>query len=112
VKDPGKRLKAAAGKALEAAIYEVFGRLGGGKNAFLRIRFRDGWGAMTWATEPSMRARRPSLVFCSSAKVSRRASPCRSNLSLLAIAWFCLYRGLPLAEVLTAIETDGHLHPL
>jgi hypothetical protein len=27
-------------------------------------------------------------------------------------AWFCLYRGLSLAEALKAIETDGHLHPL
>lgn len=26
--------------------------------------------------------------------------------------WFCLYRGLSLAEALKTIETDGHLHPL
>jgi len=26
--------------------------------------------------------------------------------------WFCLYRGLSLAEALAAIETDGLLHPL
>ena len=27
-------------------------------------------------------------------------------------AWFCLYRGLSLAEALKAIEEDGHLHPV
>jgi hypothetical protein len=27
-------------------------------------------------------------------------------------AWFCLYRGLSLAEALETIEADGHLHPL
>jgi hypothetical protein len=27
-------------------------------------------------------------------------------------AWFCLYRGLSLAEALKTIETDGLLHPL
>jgi hypothetical protein len=25
--------------------------------------------------------------------------------------WFCLHRGLSLAEALKTIETDGHLHP-
>jgi hypothetical protein len=26
--------------------------------------------------------------------------------------WFCLHRGLSLAQALKTIETDGHLHPL